>query len=49
MLDAGTGQILWVAEQARNGDDFQIALHFGKIRAMVPLVERTVGEMLRTL
>ncbi|MBI2528392.1 MAG: DUF799 family lipoprotein [Candidatus Rokubacteria bacterium] len=49
MLDAHSGRILWVAERARAGEDSRIALHFGTIRAMVPLVFRVVSEMLGTL
>ena len=49
MLDAETGRVLWVAERVRNGDDSQIALHFGKIRAVVPLVLRVADEMVETL
>jgi TolB-like protein len=45
MLDAGNGRILWLAEQTRNGDDSQIVLHFGKIRAVVPLILRIADEM----
>lgn len=45
MLDAESGRILWLAEQTRNGDDSQIALHFGKIRAVVPLILRVADEM----
>jgi len=49
MLEAESGRILWVAERVRNGDDSQIALHFGKIRAVVPLVLRVADEMVETL
>jgi TolB-like protein len=49
MLDMETGRILWVADGARNGEDSRIAMHFGSIRAMVPLVERVLRDMLGTL
>ncbi len=49
MLDAETGRILWLAERGRTGEDSQVVMHFGIIRAMVPLVSKVVHEMLRTL
>ena len=49
MLDAHTGRILWVAERARAGEDSRVAMHFGTIHAMVPLVVKVVTEMLGTL
>ncbi len=49
MLDMETGRILWVADGARNGEDSRIAMHFGTIHAMVPLVWRVLQDMLGTL
>jgi len=49
MLDADSGKILWFAVGERSGEDCQIALDFGIIRSMVPLIRKAVGEMLETL
>jgi hypothetical protein len=49
MIDTDTGKILWFASGERSGDDSQIALDFGIIRSMVPLIRRAVEEMLDTL
>ena len=49
MLDAEDGIIVWFAERVRNGDDTRIAMHFGTIRAMVPLVSSAANELLGTL
>ena len=49
MLDAESGRIVWFAVGERSGDDSQIALDFGIIRSMVPLIRRTISEMLDTL
>jgi TolB-like protein len=49
MLDLATGRILWMAERGRDGGDSQVLLHFGTIRAMVPLVLKAAGDMLETL
>jgi len=49
MLQAETGRILWFAAHARNGEEYQIVLDFGRIRSMVPLALKVIGEMLETL
>ena len=49
MLNAETGKILWFAVGERTGDDSQIALDFGIIRSMVPLIQKAVEDMLQTL
>ena len=49
MLDTESGKILWFGVGERSGDDSQIALDFGIIRSMVPLIRRTISEMLDTL
>ena len=49
MLDAETGRIVWFAERVLNGDDSRIAMHFGTIKAMVPLVLKAASEVLDTL
>ncbi len=49
MLHAETGRILWFAAHARKGEDYQIVLEFGRIRSMVPLALKVVGEMLESL
>jgi TolB-like protein len=49
MLDVGTGRILWFAAHSRRGEDSQLLLEFGKIKAMVPLVLKVTREMVGTL
>lgn len=49
MIDAESRSIVWFAERVRNGDDTRIAMHFGTIRAMVPLVFNAANEILGTL
>lgn len=49
MLEAETGRILWYAGQSRAGEDSQIVLEFGKIRAVVPLVLKVTAEIAGTL
>lgn len=49
MLDTQSGRILWFAAHARSGDDSQIVLHFGVIRAMVPLVLKVTRQMVGSL
>jgi TolB-like protein len=49
LLDAETGKTLWFATGERSGDDSQIALDFGVIRSMIPLIRKTVAEMLNSL
>lgn len=49
MLDAETGNILWFAAADRTGDDTRIALEFGTIRSIVPLIRKTVGEIFESL
>jgi TolB-like protein len=49
MLDTETGKILWFAVEERSGDDCQIALDFGVVSSIVPLIRKAVAEMLETL
>ena len=49
MLDTESGKILWFGSAERNGDKYQTVLDFGTIRSMVPLIRKTMGEMLGTL
>ena len=49
MLDTQTGQILWMAYHEASGDDTQIALDFGRVRSMVPLLRKVIREMLGSL
>lgn len=49
MLSAGSGEILWSALHGRAGTDYQIALDFGVVSSMVPLILKVVAEMLETL
>lgn len=49
MLDTRTGRILWMAYHEANGDDTQIALDFGRVRSMVPLLRKVIREMLDSL
>lgn len=49
MVDTESGKILWTAAAERNGDEYRIALDFGIIRSMIPLIRKTMGEMLEML
>jgi hypothetical protein len=49
MLDTQTGEILWMGAHEARGEDSQIVLEFGKIKSMVPLGMKVIGELLGTL
>ncbi len=49
MLDAKTGQILWMGSHEARGEESQIVLEFGKIKSMVPLAMRVISEMVGTM
>jgi len=44
-----TGQILWMARNSHAGEDFQIAMDWGKVRSVITLTQKTLREMLETL
>jgi len=49
MVDAKTGEILWMAQYRRTGDDYIKVLDFGKIRSVGALTKKVVGEMIETI
>jgi TolB-like protein len=49
MVDAQTGEILWMAQCRRTGDDYIKVLDFGKIRSVGALTKKVVGEMIETI
>jgi TolB-like protein len=49
MVDAQTGEILWMAQYRRTGDDYIKVLDFGKIRSVGELTNKVVGEMIETI
>ncbi len=49
MLDAKTGKILWMGFHRARGEDSQIVLEFGKIKSMVPLAMKVIGELVETM
>jgi TolB-like protein len=49
MVDAKTGEILWMAQYRRTGDDYIKILDFGKIRSVGALTKKVVGEMIETI
>jgi len=49
MVDAQTGEILWMAQYRRTGDDYIKVLDFGKIRSVGALTKKVVGEMIETI
>ncbi len=48
-LHTRTGQILWMARNSHSGEDFQIAMDWGKVRSVITLTQKTLREMLETL
>lgn len=49
MLETKTGQILWMGYHAARGEDSQVVLEFGKIKSMVPLAMKVIGELAGTM
>ncbi len=49
MVDAKTGQILWMAQHGRKGDDYTKVLDFGKVRSVGALTKKVVEEMIQTM
>ncbi len=49
MLDTKTGKILWMGYHEGRGEEYQFVLEFGKIKSMVPLAMRVIGEMISTM
>ena len=49
MVDAKTGEILWMAQYRRTGDDYIKVLDFGKVRSVGALTKKVVGEMIETI
>jgi hypothetical protein len=49
MLDARTGQILWMGYHEAQGEEFQIVLEFGKIKSIVPLAMRVITDLVKSM
>jgi len=49
MLDTRTGRILWMGYNEGQGEESQIVLEFGKIKSMVPLAMKVIGELIGTM
>jgi hypothetical protein len=49
MLDTQSGRIIWSAHHDGAGDDYRIVLDLGKIRSMIPLVNRVIQRVFSTL
>jgi TolB-like protein len=49
MLDVKSGKILWMGYHEARGEDSQVVLEFGKIKSMVPLAMKVIGEMVQTM
>jgi len=49
MVDARTGEILWMAQHRRTGDDYLKVIDFGKVRSVGELTRKVVGEMIETM
>ena len=49
MVDGRSGNILWMAEHRRMGDDYIKVLDFGKVRSVAALTRKVVGEMIQTM
>lgn len=49
MLDAKSGQILWMGCHEGRGEESQIVLEFGKIKSMVPLAMKVIAELVGTM
>ena len=49
MVGTQTGEILWMAQYRRTGDDYIKVLDFGKIRSVGALTKKVVEEMIETI
>ncbi len=49
MVDVRTGEILWMAQYRKTGDDYIKVLDFGKVRSVSELTGKMVSEMIKTM
>lgn len=49
MVDTMTGEILWMTQHRRIGDDYTIVIDFGRVRSVSTLVKNVVAEMIETM
>ena len=49
MVDTMTGEILWMTQHRRTGEDYTIVIDFGRVRSVSTLVKNVVAEMIKTM
>ena len=49
MLDPETGEIIWKCQHERKGDDYIVALDWGKVRTTNLLAKKIIQEMIYTM
>lgn len=49
LVDVRTGNIVWMAQHRRTGDDYIKVLDFGKVRSVGELTQKVVLEMIETM
>ena len=49
MLDPETGEIIWKCRHERKGDDYLIALDWGRVRTANLLAQKVIKEMIATM
>ncbi len=49
MVDTMTGEILWMTQYRKTGEDYTIVIDFGRVRSVSTLVKKVVAEMIKTM
>ncbi len=49
MLDPETGEVIWKCQHERRGDDYLVALDWGKVRTANLLAKKVIEEMIDTM